>query len=590
MYADFETTGLVHDPQAHVALACWIIDGVRKHSWIQEEGWGRFATDLFACGQLTAHSSFEIEWLIRDGVVTPAQLAKLQLYDTMLAEWVLLGKRDSLKLDDLCKRYQLPGKLPFSALQIKRRVSPYEMHKAVDYCFVDCDRLVPIRAAQEKLLTERGMWHLVEQRNAVSKALACINRDPLYLRKQAVMDRYTEVTEQLQAADDVLGKYDINLNSGKQLAGLLFDTLGFSIPTEKGKPLRTPGGVPKTDEATLSKLVATTEEQQQFIDSYFKRNKLNSLLTKYLRFFYIVCQEHDCKVYGEISQGRTITHRLASAGHPVKDGKKTRGCQLQNIPRELKSLFGTEDEEWVDVDADYAQLEFVGACDLSGDENALYDIVHGDKDEGTDPHSNTARVLTENGEKTTRQDAKSTTFTPLYGGFGKTKAQKKYVEYFKTRYKAIARMQENWKMEVVTSNEKVLITPYGMRFYFPDCSVSSTGYITNSTQIYNYPIQGFSTGEIVPIALYLVWKRLIGCEDWAILENTVHDSLKLRCRKDRLPELVEILKECMLELTVDWLRLKYDYHFSTPLTIEIAAGDYWGDDSYFKEICTYEVQ
>lgn len=588
MYADFETTGLVHDPDAHVALACWVIDGQRKHSWIQQEGWGRFATDLFACGQLTAHSSFEIDWLLRDEVITPAQLATLQNYDTMLAEWVLCGKREGLNLDALCARYNLPGKLPFSKLQIKRRVSPYDMHKAVEYCFVDCERLVPIRAKQEKLIAERGLGHLVDQRNRVAKALACMNRDPLYLRPDVVFAKYEEVETARQAADDVLSKYDCNMNSPKQLAKLLFEDLGFSIPEVKGKKILTATGTPKTDEATLNLLVPKTEEQEQFIKNYFARNKLNSLLTKYLRYFYVVCKEHDCAVYGEISQGRTVTHRLASAGRSVKDGKKTRGCQLQNIPRELKYMFGSPVEDWVDVDADFAQLEFVGACDLSGDQNALHDIVTGDKDKGTDPHSVTARKLTDWGEPTERQDAKSTTFTRLYGGFGKTPAQKKYVKWFSERYKVIENMQRNWTMKVVSSPDKCLVTPYGMRFYFPEANISSTGYVSGSTQIYNYPIQGFCTGEIVPIALYLVWKRLLGCEEWVTLENTVHDSIKLRCKRDRLPELVEILKECMLEQTVEYLKTEYNYEFKTPLTIEIAAGRYWGDKSVLEEIHTYE--
>lgn len=569
MYLDLETVGFPSDPDARVILACWITkDGVRKHSWIERDGWGELARDWD--GSLTAQNArFELQWLLREGVITTQQLAELEVYDTFLAEWVLRGEEE-LNLDAICKRYKVRGKDKFPSLLLKRGVPADEIPFLLDYCWQDVDATVRVRARQEKLARELALEHLICQRNKVLPVLVDMSTRPQLLDKQLVTGKYESVYSSIQAIDTVLCKYECNLNSGKQLAELLYDKLGFEVPTARGEPILTGSGQRSTSEATLHLLEPKTEEQREFLELYFKRNKLSSLLTKYLNYFTLCNGE----LWGEIVQGQTATHRLASHGRKIKHGKKKLGCQIQNIPRELKGLICAP-EGWSVVEADYAQLEFVAAADMCGDEQAVYDIRTGRKELGTDPHSVTAKFLTEHKQPTTRQDAKSVTFTPLYGGFGKTKAERKYVQYFKDRYKGIARTQEGWAREVVMSPEKELVTPYGMRFRFPKCQLSSTGYITSSTQILNYPLQGLATGEIVPIALRLVWDRIVGLE-WCYVSSTVHDSIVLVCRNDRLSDLLEILKGCMLDGVLDYLKREYKYTFTTPLEIEIKAGTHWG--------------
>ena len=583
MYADFETHGFQHDPDGYVYLVCWHIDGVDKHSYIQQEGWHRFAEDLLRCGEITAHNArFELAWLVRDGVLSQQELARIKVYDTMLAEWVLAGEKP-LDLDSVAVRYGIRGKHKLPSLLIKRGQQIETIPYLLEYCYQDVHMMMPVRRAQEKLLNELGMMHIAEQRFAVCPVLVDLASRPQLLDKALVAEKYQETYNSMHAIDAVLDKYETNLNSGTQLATLLYDTLGFEVPLIKGKPAMTAGGKRSTSEGTISLLQATTPEQQEFLDLYFKRNKLSSLLSKYLNYFY-AC---DGKLWGDIVQGNTATHRLASNGRKVKVGKKKLGCQIQNIPRELKQLI-TAPEGWAVVEADYAQLEFVGAADMCNDAMAKHDILHGKKEDGTDPHSNTARILTENGQPSSRQEAKSSTFSPLYGGFGKTKAEKKYVEYFKNRYTAIAAEQASWAVDVVASPRKEFVTKYGMRFRYPNADISSSGYIKGSTQIYNYPIQGFSTGEVVPIALRLVWERLIGV-GWCYISSTVHDSIVLVCRIDKLDELNKILEEEMLAGTIEYLRSKYHYTFTTPLTIEIKSGDHWGEDQYGKHEVTLGI-
>jgi DNA polymerase I-like protein with 3'-5' exonuclease and polymerase domains len=69
---------------------------------------------------------------------------------------------------------------------------------------------------------------------------------------------------------------------------------------------------------------------------------------------------------------------------------------------------------------------------LSQDEVAIEEVST-----GFDVHAYTAKVITDAGQPTSRQDAKAHTFAPLYGatGYGRTKAEAAYYEHFNSKYK-----------------------------------------------------------------------------------------------------------------------------------------------------------
>lgn len=919
--------GLPSDPKAEVVLACWDCNGVSGHEWVRDRGWARVAEVIRSDGFLVAHNArFEIGWLLRDGVLSRGEVKDLRIWDTFLAEWVLAGNRKwDLDLDSCCRRRRVevakPGyvKAVLGSRSFKKgdiSLLDIPRSKLLPYCFSDVRASKELYSIQKALIEERKQEHLLEQRHRTCIVLTDIASHGLDLHKESVREASLSTLQKMQAIQDELTEDypSINLSSAPQLEELIYDTLEFPVPLLRGKPCLTPGGRRSTKEDVLKLLVPATEEQEAFLDRYFERNKLNSLLTKYLNYFSLCCEHYGCKVYGEVRQGTAATHRLNSTGVPVKDpfSKKVMRSQLQNIPRELKGLFCGPSDEWAVVEADYDSLEFVSAADQCCDSAAKYDIINGDKAKGTDPHSNTARILTENGEPTSRQDAKSScvplyseiltregwrsydqvsvgtevltynqdndemewgkilelvverdrqvstakfsgwktvstpnhrwygrkrvdhgsyrsydpkifttdsiprdgkittagvlnvgtslkesdaavvgwiftdgnlkiseltkrtsqgsegqrrgcdaviiqkkqngidhitsnlkasgiqyrksrkddngcftfrlksehtrdlllrvgltlddpasqlpswvlgldkrsrqafydacylaegstkngrtrisqnkgpvqeaillcgytlgkdirtqvvpngtrpmqsadhhvmtfrsrgyigtdtlvveenekredvwcprtengtwvmkqghtvtitgnTFSPLYGGFGKSKAEKAYVEYFRERYKQIADTQRGWALDVVESKSNQLVTSYGMRFYFPGTKIQASGYVTNTTQIYNYPIQGFATGEVVPVALRLVWEACLD-KDWVKVVNTIHDSIVLVCRKDRVEELAAILEKAMLEDTLAYMEKEYGYKFTTPLGIEVKAGSLWGKE------------
>jgi len=89
-------------------------------------------------------------------------------------------------------------------------------------------------------------------------------------------------------------------------------------------------------------------------------------------------------------------------------------------------------------------------------------------EDGFDVHSYTASVISDAGEKTSRQEAKAHTFAPLYGatGFGRTPAQATYYKHFTEKYEGIALWHSKLAKEAISTSK--ITTPSGRQFSFPD--------------------------------------------------------------------------------------------------------------------------
>jgi DNA polymerase-1 len=505
----------------------------------------------------------------------------------MLAEWVLLGnlRETGLSLQASCERRDIKGKEDLVSNLIKKGVDPESIPRdwLLDYCFEDVRAAADLFAVQLVLLQERKQLHLQTQRSAVACALADIEFAGLTLDRELVNNEYNSVlaeyVETKKALENEHGQ--INWRSRKQVAELLYETLGFSIPRDRrGNPLTTAGGDRPTDKATISSLVPRNVKQRNFVESFKKVANLNAKLTKTLEFFKGVCDLYDSRFYGSFNQGTTATHRLSSSGRPVllpqselsaQEGlpgvSKARGIQLQNIPREYKRLIRARRSSWVLVDVDAAQLEFRVAADLGNDNVAKQEIK-----EGVDVHGITARTLTDAGEPTGRQDAKSRTFRPLFGGSSGTPAEQAYCKFFQQKYSSIYATQRGWCDEVLKTGK--LRTAYGMEFYWPGTRMSRSGYIDNTTSIFNFAVQGFATGEIIPLILVSVWHRIRDLR--AEIICTVHDSILLEVHPEDLDAVKAILADCFTNTIYTQLKKLYNYDFKTQLGCEIKVGQHWG--------------
>lgn len=518
------------------------------------------------------NAKFEAQWLRRCG----QELRDVLFYDTLLAAWVIDGNRKNPRsLAALTRKYGLKGKLDRVSRLIDLGVSTRDIAPGwlLDYCHQDVEATKQVFFKQQAELTERKQWHLVHTRNLCCAVLADIEFEGLHLDNDRVMAEYAKAKEIEARLGAELAELTggINLGSPKQLAVYLYDTLGFDeVKDHRGKPIRTGKDAKSTNSKIMAKLKATTDEQRTFLKLYKDYNKQVSLLEKNLEYFKLTCEQKGGKFYGTFKQNVVQTHRLASSGIPIKfEGKKkTMSVQMQNIPREFKRLFWSGDDDWVVAEFDSAQLEFRVGIDMSDDPVGTEEIVT-----GVDIHSFTASELTRHGQPTDRQGAKEFTFKPMYGGGTGTPAVQAYCEYFKNKYAGMSGMQREWQLKCV--DKKEFRTPYGMIFYFPDTKMNRNGYITNTTSISNYPIQGFATGEIIPIALVYFWHRSRNLP--VRIFSTIHDSIATKIKKGHEEEVTEVAKQALTLDVYDYLARVYDYEFKIPLGLGSKISEYWSD-------------
>lgn len=593
---DFETSNKDHgsalDPDNRLVLSCWTV-GKGSTSYHSKFSWGdeyeqtQLLNDIAACDFIIAQNAkFELQWLHRCGYVVGTH----PVYDTMMGEWVLSGNRGwPLDLDSLSEKY---GGAPKSSI-IKRLmeggVSPELMPRSILLRYGLRDVANTIIVMQQQLAAMEGtrLLPVVYTRCLTTLVLADIERSGIYLDKELVEEEYENTLQEYNRIGRQLEDFTggINMRSPKQRAEFLYDTLKFTeLRNRSGrKPLRTASNQRKTDADTVAALVATTDKQRQFVTMQQEISKLHASLTKTLEFFVGVCREYRSIFYGTIRQGIARTHRLASAGRPLKFEQfpREKSCQFQNLPNRYKKLIMARNKDWFIAEGDAAQLEFRVGGHLGNDEQILSDVINKE-----DIHGHTAKALTMAGEPTSRHEAKPSTFKPMYGGTRGSKAVEAYCEFFAKKYHQLNKTQREWAL--AAANEGVIETEWGMRYYFNGVTVQPDGYISGQQKVFNYPIQGLATGEIIPIGLVYFWYRTRNLKLFIV--NTVHDSIVCEVPQEEI-ELFRLL--VVQSLTTDvysYLERVYNITLKLPLGVSTKIGTHWGVSAFTDEELQEQVQ
>lgn len=563
------------------------------------------------------NAKYELGWLRRAGL----DLRSVLPFDTMLAEYVLLGNlaagddtmagRD-LDLDTLCRRRGLPIKDPVVDILIKHGINPVRIPRPwlEGRCRQDVETTEAVFLSQRDALAKTGRLPVLYTRCLLTPVLADVEPEGMALDPDAVTKEYNAYVEEFDTLSRQMETMTggINWRSTKQVAEYVYDTLKFDeLRKPNGEPRRNkpsklhPQGSRLTDKKTLEKLRATTQGQKDFIALRQRLGKVNAALTKALEFFMGVVAEHGGIFYGEFNQANTATHRLSSSGIEMQfemfkttNGKKLKKmkAQFQNMPRVFKKLFRakrtTDDgRPFVMFDPDGSQIEFRVAAFLGQDEQAMKDIADKDWDAHVTSASEMEQVPYEKlyalyraGDAKAakqRQDAKPETFKPLYGGEKGTPKQERWYRAFRKRYPGIAAAQERWASEVART--KRLITPWGLRYYWPYAKINQWGSLNVKTAVYNYPVQALATAEIIPIAIVYLWHRLAerGLEDRVFIVNTVHDSVPCEVHPDVVDDMKALVKQCFTMDVYGYLHKVYGLKFNVPLGVGIKAGTHWGE-------------
>ena len=313
----------------------------------------------------------------------------------------------------------------------------------------------------------------------------------------------------------------------------------------------------RTDRITLSKIVGEAEgELKEFIDAVIRHNSIDTYLHTFVNGIKSFTNENSM-LHPKFMQAVTATARLSS-----------RDPNFQNQPRggtfPIRKVVDSRFEGGSILEVDFAQLEFRTAVFLAQDKQGMEDIKN-----KIDVHQYTAEII-----GVSRQDAKAHTFKPLYGGTTGTQEEKRYYRKFAEKYKGIAAWHQQLQTEAIKL--KRLKLPTGREYAFPYAERMPWGGSSYSTQIKNYPVQGFATADIVPLACIKIYELMKEQKVKSLLINTVHDSIVADVYPDEEAVMSKIFKQGTASV-IPALKEYYGINFNVPLDTELKMGYNWLD-------------
>lgn len=272
-------------------------------------------------------------------------------------------------------------------------------------------------------------------------------------------------------------------------------------------------------------------------------------------------------LHPSFNQCLTATGRLSSTAPNSQNMPKSR-----KFP--VRSAFVSRFEGGEIIECDFSGLEFVIAGELSRDPQIIADIL-----DGKDIHRQTASIILQKNKdevtKDERNSVKPETFKPLYGGQGNAYTPphvKKYYDEFFNIYKRHGEWQKEMMDEVLKTGK--IRSPSGREYAFPGTKRIRNGQTTNATRIKNYLIQGFATGDIVPLACIRLLRKFKELNLKSKIILTIHDSAVVDSYPGEREAVCEAFKwaftKCDEEVFSRW-----GHTMVLPLKAEISAGPDW---------------
>ena len=364
------------------------------------------------------------------------------------------------------------------------------------------------------------------------------------------------LTQLTQEIYDLAGE-EFNINSPKQLGGILFEKLG--LPTSFTK--KTKRGY-STAVDVLERLAPIAPIVEKILE-YRQIAKIQSTYVMGLQDWILA----DGKIHTRYLQDLTQTGRLSSVDP-----------NLQNIPirleqgRLIRKAFVPDWKDSVLLSSDYSQIELRVLAHISGDKHLIEAFRH-----GADIHTSTAmRVFgIEKPEDVTpndRRNAKAVNFGVVYGisDFGlannlgiSRKEAKSYIDTYFERYPGIKNYMENVVREA--RDKGYVETLFHRRREIPDINSRNFNVrgFAERTAI-NSPIQG-SAADILKIAMIRLDQALRAGQFKSRMLLQVHDEIVLEVPANELTAIKTLVKEIM-ESAIE---------LSVPLKADESAGETW---------------
>ncbi len=424
------------------------------------------------------------------------------------------------------------------------------------------DSLISAKTILEKRLKEEGVEKVYKEIELplipiIAEAQAHgVLVDVEYLKKLSV-EYHKDLTKIEKKIWKLAGR-EFNINSPKQLGGVLFDELNLSAKGLK----KTASGARSTRESELVKL----KDEHEIVLEILSYRELQKLLSTYIDNIPAMVGD-DGRLHSQLNQTGTTTGRMSSTNPnmqniPVREGV---GNMIRNAfiaPKGYKL-----------VAFDYSQIEIRVLAELSKDK-----VLTKTFREGRDVHSAVAArvfgVKEENVTKDMRRKAKVINFGIMYGmgvsalrenlGSDRKEAQEFYDNYFK-KFPDIAGFMDSVK--ACARKQGYTKTIFGRKRHFESIK-SKLPFIRAAAErmAVNAPVQG-TAADIMKIAMKKADEKIRKENISARLILSVHDELIFEIKEGEVEKAAKIIKSAMEDIP----------KLTIPLVVNASVGEKWGD-------------
>ncbi len=495
---------------------------------------------------------------------------KGQLYDTMIAAWLITPDARNLGLKDLAWK-----RLGVQMTEITQLIGKGKSQTTMDQAPVA--QVLPYAAADadlthrlaEKLRPELEkhqllpLFHDLEMPLApvlVDMELNGVKIDTAQLEKlsRELRRRLKEIREEIYRQAGT----QFNINSTQQLSEVLFDRLG--LPTR---------GVPKTKSGyytTRASVLERLKKQHPLVAMILDYRELAKLKSTYIDALAELVNPETGRIHTSYNQTGTVTGRLSSSNP-----------NLQNIPirteegRRVRSAFVSE-EGWLLIGADYSQVELRVMAHVSEDEGLIEAFRRGE-----DIHTTTAAAVygvpQDEVSYEMRRIAKAVNFGLIYGqgAYGlarqidvQTKEAEAFIERYFERFPRVQSYME--QIEQQAEEHGYVETLLHRRRYFPELAPGSrtSHRLRQAAQrmAINTPIQG-TAADIIKLAMLRTHHELRANDLRTRMILQVHDEIVLEAPENEREIVIPLLRTAM----------EGAFSLKVPLKVDIEIGTNWNE-------------
>lgn len=508
------------------------------------------------------NAKFDLHVLARAFNLTQKQISVINVVDTLIAAWMLSPGSTGLGLDNQVMQNLQHEMIPIENLigrgknQITFNRTPTA--KAAEYGAEDAVYTLRLWKPLQKELQKRDYEkYFFEQEMPMLKVLYQMESVGIAINVPTLKELSAELERRITHLEkeicDMAG-LEFNIGSPKQLAEVLFDTLG--LPEIKKR---------STDATVLEELSARAPHPIVF--AVIEYRELKKMQSTYVAVLPTLVNPETGRIHTSFIQWGTATGRLSS-----------RDPNLQNIPvrsdlgKKIRAAFVPKNPEKDTILAvDYSQIELRMLAHLSGDEALSNSYKNGE-----DIHARTASAIygvpMDQVTSDMRRDAKVVNFGVLYGmtAFRLSRdlkipmgQAKDFIDGYFGMYKDVQKFIDSTK--AAAHRDGYVETLSGRRRYIAgiDSSDRMESQMAERMAV-NTPVQG-SAADLIKMAMIRIQNRINEEQLPLKMMLQVHDELVFECPKDKVEEMAAMVKS----------EMENAMKLNVPLVASVGFGENW---------------